>query len=186
MADQTGLSQSAVRKWLSQNEIRMHPFLGFIRYITPAQRRPCGEEGSLELQQFEPVDDTFAGASETDVERIEASIGARLPEEFRIFHMRFGWCGFAGDATAALLDGKRVPVSTFFGGGFDRGSLLRDMKSHGDFASEMLVPIATDDFNNRFVLDGKRSFAVFFDRLHAAAARDAQGSRFIFRFHCPH
>lgn len=113
------------------------------------------------MKHLEPIDDEFIGATEADIQAVEDSIGARLPADFRSFHMTYGWCGFAGDANVRVNDHVHAPISNFFGGGVDRGSLLRDLKAHDDYVAEKLVPIATDDFDNRFVLDAKEGFAVY-------------------------
>jgi hypothetical protein len=115
----------------------------------------------LEIRYLEPLGERFTGTSDDVLAQIEASIRATLPPDFREFQKRYGRCGFAGDARLPLSDGRYAPISNFFGGEAESGDLVRTLRAHDGFAEEQVVPVAHDDFDNLFVLDGKRSFGVY-------------------------
>lgn len=102
--------------------------------------------------QLKPIGTCLDPLSAEDVVRLEDCLGLRIPDDYRDFLSRFGRCGFAGEASV-VTDGSRFPIFTFYGGGTEAGSLLKQLELHPDLREIGVLPIADDLFNNIYVFD---------------------------------
>jgi hypothetical protein len=104
-------------------------------------------------EKLEPIEATFEGCDDADVRAVEAKAGFKLPESYASFLKTFGRCMFARAATIRCSAPIPPPsIATMFGCKDSAGSILTDMRLHPEYLRNGLVPIADDNFNNRYVL----------------------------------
>jgi SMI1-KNR4 cell-wall len=129
--------------------------------------------------KVEPIDGNFEPCDEADIIEVEKVIGFGLPASYAIFLGRFGRCGFSGEAT--IESSANVPpqgIFTIFGCKGSAGNMLQDRAIHPEYISMRLLPIADDNFNNRYVLDGNTGEIYFIDYSHRSGAMDKVADSF--------
>jgi SMI1/KNR4 family protein SUKH-1 len=104
-------------------------------------------------KKIAPIEAAFEVCDDDDVQAIEAKAGFKLPATYVSFLKTYGRCMFAGEATVRC-PGEMPPlrIDTMFGCGDSAGDILADMRRHPEYRNNGLVPIADDNFNNRYVL----------------------------------
>lgn len=100
----------------------------------------------------EPIGEQFCAATGDEVRRIEKMIGGSLPPSFVSFLTTLGNCMFSGWATVSAANGEKLSIATMFGASGPFQSILEDLKAHEDYVAEGVVPIADNNFNDRYVL----------------------------------
>jgi len=100
-----------------------------------------------------PIEAAFEVCDDDDIRAIETKAGFKLPAIYVSFLKTYGHCMFTGEATVRRV-GEMPPlrIDTMFGCGDSAGNILIDMQRHPEFRNNGLVPIADDNFNNRYVL----------------------------------
>jgi hypothetical protein len=112
-------------------------------------------------KKIAPIEAAFEVCDDDDIQAIEAKAGFKLPATYVSFLKTYGRCMFTGEATVRC-PGEVPPlrIDTMFGCGDSAGDILTDMQRHPEYRNNGLVPIADDNFNNRYVL--RKTGAVLF------------------------
>ena len=105
------------------------------------------------LRKLEPILDDYVPANDGNIKEIEKITNVTLPEAYVDFVKIYGRSTFNGYAKV-VTNKTDIGIFTWFGGGGNDGSIIKDIKDHKDYAQKGFIPIADDMFNNRFVLNG--------------------------------
>lgn len=105
------------------------------------------------LDKLEPISENYVPVDDSDIKRIQEITQTTLPHDYIEFIRKYGRSMFVGEATVTSKN-KKMGIFTFFGGGNDDGSVIRDIEAHEEFPSNGIIPIADDMFNNRYVIEG--------------------------------
>ena len=120
-------------------------------------------------RDLEPVGDEFRPVDAGHLEQLEKTARVRLPQSWINLLSRHGSCGFRGAAFVLCPNGRRFPIFVFFGGPEARDQILADLELHPEFEVAGVIPVADDEFNNRYVWDRRTGVVSFIDYSHGAA-----------------
>jgi hypothetical protein len=100
----------------------------------------------------------FCPDTQDSISKLEESVGA-LPAAMKAVLTTYGPAGFTGSASVSSDAGRVRAIFTLFG----VAEIERDLRRHSYFHEFGLLPIADDEFNDRFVLcrDGSVQFVEF-------------------------
>jgi len=127
--------------------------------------------------QLVPCGDKFIPASLEDVLEIESILGAKLPDDYREFVLKYGRSYFSPLAAVQPIekppfelwgsdDKNYLPFAAFFGGEQNGMSLLDNVRTSPfkDFFPRYMLSIADDLSLNQYLLavDGEHKNKVFF------------------------
>lgn len=115
------------------------------------------------LPPLQPIFSEFNKATEDELRAIETVLDASLPAQVVTFLRSYGGASFAGEASVTAIDGTACTVFTIFCAAGPKGSVTNDLAAHSDYASDGLLPIADDLFNNRYVVDLRTGRVRFID-----------------------
>ncbi len=90
---------------------------------------------------------------------LETRVGS-LPPGMRELLSTYGRCGFSGFASVKFENGHVEPIFTLF----DTATIVDDCIAHSDFEEGGFIPVADDEFNNRYLFsqrDGAVHFAEY-------------------------
>jgi hypothetical protein len=121
-------------------------------------------------KKIAPIEAAFEACDDKDIRAIETKAGFKLPATYVSFLKTYGHCMFTGEATVKR-PGEMPPlrIDTMFGCGDSAGNILVDLQRHPEYRYNGLVPIADDNFNNRYVLR-KSGEVLFIDYSRGSAA----------------
>ena len=100
------------------------------------------------------------------VRALEGALGVALPTSLVAILTRYGACGFSGVASVDSPQGQRLGIFTLFGA----DKIKKDRESHPDYSEKGLVPVADDEFNNRYVWQVDTGAVFFIDYSHGCGA----------------
>lgn len=124
--------------------------------------------------KIEPHGAFFTPEPPESVARLEGAVGGRLPETLVTLLRRHGASGFAGSASVETGSGRSFGIFTLFG----VDQILEDREAHPDYRQREFLPIADDEFNNRYVWDGNTGKVYFIDYSHGTSEATEVGRSF--------
>ncbi len=121
-------------------------------------------------EKLQPIFDDFERCDDSEIVALEKSIGSRLPANYAVFLKRFGRSMFAVQAIVQCPQLSPFMLFTMYGCKGNEGNILKDRENHPEYVARGYVPIADDNFGNRFVLDAKTGEIWFIDYSHESGS----------------
>jgi hypothetical protein len=110
--------------------------------------------------KIEPHDGvSFRPDSDVAIEALRNVLRHELPDTLILILKRYGACGFKGSATVRGSDGFDFGIFTMFGA----SKIEKDYLAHSDYADRGLIPIADDEFNDRYVWQADSGRVLFIE-----------------------
>jgi hypothetical protein len=98
---------------------------------------------------IDPRIEPAAPFTETELTRIEQTLGRSLPKDYRDFASTYG-----GAFVGGLIDGStELPILTFF----SADAVLATLETHTDLKADGVLPIADCELGNLYVIDQEDS-----------------------------
>jgi len=86
------------------------------------------------------------GFTDLDIAEIESALGRELPADYREFVKNYG-----GAFVGGTVDGtQKLPILDFFKSGRD-GGIIVVLNAFDNFKDDSVLPIARDEFGNKYV-----------------------------------
>ena len=133
-------------------------------------------------------EDTRAGATEADIAQLEASLGARLPDDYRQFLKTCNGASVDYDVVAVMANQDEEVLSFSLHGlvpgeGYESNPYeLEQLRKHPGFPETGLLPIGRDGGASLLLLDlrdGRQDVVAMVAGLPAWTGRRQQGDEFV-------